>query len=1336
MREGDRNAAVRAHGGGKRIHCIAFAIEYVYGRARGDRAVRTLYGIGRFSVDYRLGAIGFEIDVQIGIAFAIAIVERGKAVVPLQRHGQAVRRAVIYIIAYAAGFHAPQLGDVRAVSAALRGEARRAVRIELRVRAQEGVVKGYRAIRIGVGYAHFHLVQAGGAILRECEAAVLIRQREVRLHGGGFLCAAYAARAVHVGVLIVRSRGGIYLAAYADLITGRGDFRRAAADAGYLAVRIHDGDGRIGGRPLPCDGLRIAAADGIGHGRERYLAIRLGKRNAVCIAVQRSVIRGKAAGGYDEAARRAFARDDVIALRGFAVRRGHGRPRHERQLEVAAVVIRLIGRIVVDVVRGALRLGRHAVLRGQTLQNLQRSDGCIIFRTHPQAVVLGGAAIFNAQYAILAQHRLRRIAARRTLGRIDHHVQHGLFRRGIGMPQIRRIRAQRIVRAVIAGPPAAARHGGTAAYAAFGIAVEGIAVCRGICIAGIHDIDLAHGLIRAAARRIPVAGNIIDAVQAVIEADQRADVAVAGNLTIKGIVLERIGNVVPRLRHIHIAAQNTADVAVAGNGAAGFAADYGYLLAVRCGAIAIAAADDAARVAAAGDHLAAERAVQYVARAHGVIDRADDAADVILALDGAVVYAVFDRALHTAREAADFAVFAGVSDHNAGFDRAIADDGVIARAAARVGVFKLARADQTGIAGLRAGLQRDMIDDHRRAGHTHAGKAVHQTIAVDLRAIDVQIADGRAVDIRKQRTFARGHGQQLIAAVEHAGEGVQVRAPADAVRTILGAADGLPAGGQGDILGHLEYLALEAVAALDQHGQAFQILRIGQLVGIFFGAFARKRKLGHGDDNHIALDFAVLAVYGAAHHAVVFMFAELCSADFAFPAAGGVFAIAIPMVDVLRALQLLDLDGHRVGTQTLFVGRAHGLLGDLRRFAGFGAVIEYDHGSILLKVFKGGGSEVHRIPLFLGAAEVDDFRMAIAAAVRIVGQVGGQIQFLQVRHVGHGVGTELFNTLQIHIRETVGEVIVAGKFPDALRQNQLAQTIAMIDHVVQLGQVLRQMQVGQVGAGIEYTLAVGRIRRIGGVLEIDAGDAGAVFERKLTEVGNGRGQVQASLHAGAAAEAAVSDLLQARRNGDHRQRGAAVERAAADFLKAVRQVDARQIGAAFKCLITDLHDGIRQRDLLQNRLIHERALTNFGNAVRNDQFFLFERQHDQNAGAAVYDAVLAAEGAALGKVDGLERRAAVERLCVQAGQALGQVHGGQRRAVLECAAANLGCTLAHGDGGQRRAAAKRIVARHVAADGNLGQLSAFFKYAVGGDVYTIGQIERLELGLTERAVID
>ena len=578
----------------------------------------------------------------------------------------------------------------------------------------------------------------------------------------------------------------------------------------------------------------------------------------------------------------------------------------------------------------------------------------------------------------------------------------------------------------------------------------------------------------------------------------------------------------------------------------------------------------------------------------------------------------------------------------------------------------------------------------------------------------------------------------MVAAVERAGERIEVRALVDAVRTVLGAADGLPVLRKRNIGGHQEELVLVALAALNQNGQALKILPLGQLIRIFLRALALERLFNRGDGygHDVALGFAVFAVYDAANHAVVLVRAGRAGADGALLAAGNEFAVAEPVIDVLSAFQLIDLDGQRARTQTLFIGRALRLLRDFRRIAGLGAVIEHDHSAVLFEVRKGVRTELHRIPLLFRAAEIDDVRMAVAAAVRIVGKIRGQVELLQVAHIGHGVRAELLNALQIHVHKAVREIIVSGEFLDVFRQNQLAQTIAMIDHAVQLGHVLRQAQVGQVDALAQKLLAIGGILRINRILKVDAGNAGAILERISAKAGNRSGQIQATLHVGAALERLTANRLQARREGNHGQRRAVVKRSAADFLKVLRQVNARQIGAALKRAVADLHERIRQRNLLQNRLLLERLLADFGHAVRNDQLFLIERQHEQNGIAAVDDAVLEAEGAALGEVDALQRRAAIERLSVQRGQALGQVHGGQRRAAAERSAADAGRALADGDSGQRRAVAERAVARNVAAHGNLGQLGALLKYAAGGNVQPVGQVECLNLGLLERAVID
>ena len=416
-------------------------------------------------------------------------------------------------------------------------------------------------------------------------------------------------------------------------------------------------------------------------------------------------------------------------------------------------------------------------------------------------------------------------------------MQHGLFRRGIGMPQIRRIRAQRIVRAVIAGPPAAALDDRTLRNIVLGAEITGSAVGFVGRAIGIHILYMADTALRAAAGGVVVAGNIIAAVHAQIVADDAAHgAAIAAHLAGEAVVLHCIA--APGLRHIGVRAQDAAHHVRAAHAAGNRAAVDRNLAAVRRGGIGIAAADDAAGLFAAGDHAAGERAIGHPAFAHRVIARAQNAADIILAVYGGGAGAVRDRAVYAPRDGADHGFALIIADHNAAFHGAVANGDIERRGAARETVRGNVCADQTGLQRGGAGLQRDIVDADGFAGKTHALQIVYKAVARDPLAVDIQIGNLRALHVAQQRKSALGHGQGLAVAVQIAAEGQQVLAVPNIVLSVLRNADGLPSLGQGDVRRHAEILALRVFAGSDVIVQRQQILRRRQLIGRFRRALA------------------------------------------------------------------------------------------------------------------------------------------------------------------------------------------------------------------------------------------------------------------------------------------------------------------------------------------------------------------------------------------------------------------------------------------------------------------------------------------------------------------
>ena len=117
-------------------------------------------------------------------------------------------------------------------------------------------------------------------------------------------------------------------------------------------------------------------------------------------------------------------------------------------------------------------------------------------------------------------------------------------------------------------------------------------------------------------------------------------------------------------------------------------------------------------------------------------------------------------------------------------------------------------------------------------------QVVHQPVAVDLLAIDIQIFDLRTEHIAQQRLAALGDGQELVIAVNAAGEGENRCADLMAVGVItlfqitLQAADRFPVCGQRNVIGKSIIFAIAGVSAVYLLLKVEQILRRSEQIGI------------------------------------------------------------------------------------------------------------------------------------------------------------------------------------------------------------------------------------------------------------------------------------------------------------------------------------------------------------------------------------------------------------------------------------------------------------------------------------------------------------------------
>ena len=384
---------------------------------------------------------------------------------------------------------------------------------------------------------------------------------------------------------------------------------------------------------------------------------------------------------------------------------------------------------------------------------------------------------------------------------------------------------------------------------------------RGI---GIHILHLADGMHRRTV--VDIAGNIVVAVQALQEADDSTcGLAVGGGDGCgNGIVLDVQRTVGEGLENHVVAALDAAHLIGAGDGAGDGAVLDGSTLGVEAGGIGIAAAQDTAGHLAGGLHSAVKGTILEPEGRIGVVQSAHNTAYIILAVNGSVALTALDGTDEPTGEGADHGFLTGVADDYALFRYAIPDGDQEVAGAAGEGVGGDVGADEAGLQGLGAGLQGDTLNGDGVAGKADALQVVHQAVALDLRTVDAQVSNVGILHVAQQRQAAFGHGEGVALAIQMAAEAVA------AVRT-----DGLPALGQGHILGLGQVLILEGVSGSNQVVNGLVVLSGGDLVRIGFGAGALE--LGRHvagivqdlDLGNVGGGGAVQAVGGGGHHAEV-----------------------------------------------------------------------------------------------------------------------------------------------------------------------------------------------------------------------------------------------------------------------------------------------------------------------------------------------------------------------------------------------------------------------------------------------------------------------------------
>ena len=122
--------------------------------------------------------------------------------------------------------------------------------------------------------------------------------------------------------------------------------------------------------------------------------------------------------------------------------------------------------------------------------------------------------------------------------------------------------------------------------------------------------------------------------------------------------------------------RDSANLVGACDGAAGGAIFNVYFGAVWGGGIAVTAADDTARLLAAGFNSAAEGTVGDRTAAHGVVAGTENAAHIICAIHRGVADTVIDSAMDAAGDGADHGLIFVVADHHIFFNGAVADGNI------------------------------------------------------------------------------------------------------------------------------------------------------------------------------------------------------------------------------------------------------------------------------------------------------------------------------------------------------------------------------------------------------------------------------------------------------------------------------------------------------------------------------------------------------------------------------------------------------------------------------------------------------------------------------------
>ena len=237
-----------------------------------------------------------------------------------------------------------------------------------------------------------------------------------------------------------------------------------------------------------------------------------------------------------------------------------------------------------------------------------------------------------------------------------------------------------------------------------------------------------------------------------------------------------------------------------------------YLHHGRAGGAGIAGADDTAHGIAGGHHFAQERAVQGVTGAHGLAFLSGQAAHAVLAVNRGIAHRVLNRSVEIARKGANIALLLIIADNDTLFNGAVADVNSICAGCHA--------ANKAGLQSLGAGLQGNIFNVNGAVlcgGRTDIfpvltvvhDVALHQAVAVDVVALDVQILHRGITHIVQQALAVVSNAQRMIPPVNSAAEGLQAGAPVILISIGLQIANGRPGGVQLNVVGKSQRLARE-----------------------------------------------------------------------------------------------------------------------------------------------------------------------------------------------------------------------------------------------------------------------------------------------------------------------------------------------------------------------------------------------------------------------------------------------------------------------------------------------------------------------------------------------